>query len=55
MLSSSYDHDEKHFRFSRSHTGEIMASAPIKAWWPDLLAGALIFAFIAMVVVGSHL
>lgn len=37
VMSSSYDHNEKHFRFQRSHEGEIEVSNAVSGWGHDLI------------------
>lgn len=48
MMASSYDHNERHFRFQRTHTGELETTPPLKPVWKDIAAGAGIFIFIGV-------
>ena len=46
--SAGYDHDDRHFRFQRSHSGELETSAPMSGYGADLLAFTGIVLCVAM-------
>lgn len=50
MISSKYDHDARHYRFSRGHTGHIEPTGPLTGWGWEILRLAGITACCALLL-----
>jgi hypothetical protein len=48
MISSHYDHDPRHVRFSRTHTGDLERSDAMDGWGSDLLNLGIVAAGVAL-------
>ena len=48
IASSGYDHDDRHFRFQRSHKGELEHTPPERGYGYDVIVLAGIAACVAL-------
>lgn len=46
-LGRNYDHDDRHYRFQRGHTGDLEVTEAVHGWGGDLLALAGIALLVA--------
>jgi hypothetical protein len=48
IASSSYDHDDRHFHFQRSHSGDLETTSAVYGWGSEVLRFTGVVACIAI-------